>query len=156
MTDTSKIKTKAETALATARDSAGDALDIARERAQRAGKAIEANPLAVVAGGIAIGVAVGALLPKTRRENELLGPVGRRVTDVASGAAGAARAAATAELAALPLSKSAVREQIGKFVDQVSKALSSAGEAALSHADEIKAAPAATAKPAKRSPKKAK
>ncbi len=111
---------------------------VARAAAERAGKAAEANPLAVVAGGIALGVVAGALLPRTRRETELLGPVGKRVKDVATGAAEAAKVAAAAELASLPLSKSAAREQVGKIVDQVGKALASAGAAALSHTDQAK------------------
>jgi len=153
MTETTEAKTgRMENALANARDTAGDALDEARRTAKRAGKAIEANPMAVVAGGIALGVVAGALLPRTQRETDLLGPVGKRVKDVASGAAGAAKAAATAELASLPLTKVAAREQVSKFIDQVSKALSSAGEAALAHADEVKAAP----KPVKPSSKKTK
>ena len=140
-----------ETALAAARGAAGDALDETRRAAQRVGVAAEANPLAVVAGGIAIGLAVGALLPRTRRESKLLGPVGKRLNGVAAGAAEAARDAAKAELAVLPLSKDAARAQASKLLDQVGKAITSAGEAALSGRDE---APAK--KPARRAPRKAK
>ena len=110
------------------------ALVEARKTARRVGEAAEGNPLAVVAGGIALGVVAGALLPKTRRETEWLGPVGKRMTDVATGAAEAARGAAAAELATLPLSRTAAREQVGRVLDQIAQALSSAGEAALSGA----------------------
>lgn len=136
-----------ETALATARGATNDALHETRKVAERAGKAIETNPLAVVAGGIAIGLAAGALLPKTKRESELLGPVGKRLTGVAAGAAEAAREAAKAELGSLPLSKDAAKAQVSKLIDQVAKAVSSAGEAALN------GSPGATAaiKPAKKS-----
>ena len=71
-----------ESALATARGATNDALHETRKVAERAGKAIETNPLAVVAGGIAIGLAAGALLPKTKRETELLGAAGKRLTGV--------------------------------------------------------------------------
>lgn len=146
MTDTSKTSPGvSKTAL----------IDV-RQRAARAGKAVEANPLAIVAGGIALGAVAGALLPRTRKETELLGPVGKRVKDVAAGAADAAKAAATAELASLPLTRDTAREQLGKLVTQVSQALSSAGEAAIAHAEQSKTAQTATVKPAKRSPKKAK
>lgn len=107
------------------------ALADVRKTTRRIGEAAEGNLLAIVAGGIALGVVAGALLPKSRRETELLGPAGRRVTDAATGAAEAAKGAATAELASLPLSKSAAREQIGRVLEQIAKALSSAGEAAL-------------------------
>lgn len=120
-----------EAALTSARGAASDAAHETRKAAAAAGKAIEANPLAVVAGGIAIGVAIGALLPKTKRETELLGATGKKLNKAAAGAADAAKDAAKAELVALPLSKNAVREQAGKVLNQLAKAVSSAGEAAL-------------------------
>jgi len=120
-----------ESALTSARGVASDALDETRRIARRAGEAAEANPMALLAGGIAIGVAAGALLPKSRRETELLAPVGKRLTDAAAEAAGAAKEAAKAELSTLPLSKEAARAQMGKVIDQVAKAVSDAGEAAL-------------------------
>ncbi|MBW8840851.1 MAG: hypothetical protein JF608_03400 [Sphingomonadales bacterium] len=128
---TEKQSGRMENALATARGATNDALHETRKAAERAGKAIEANPLAVVAGGIAIGLAAGALLPKTKRETELLGSVGKRLTGVAAGAAEAAREAAKAELGSLPLSKDAAKAQVSKLIDQVAKAVASAGEAAL-------------------------
>jgi ElaB/YqjD/DUF883 family membrane-anchored ribosome-binding protein len=120
-----------ESALNSARGAANEALQETKEVARRAGQAIEANPMAVVVGGVAIGLAAGALLPKTKRETELLGPVGRRLTDAASDAATAAKDAAKVELATIPLSKEAARDQVGKVLDQVAKAISGAGEAAL-------------------------
>lgn len=143
----SKQSGRMETALATARGATNDALHETRKAAERAGKAIETNPLAVVAGGIAIGLAAGALLPKTKRETELLGAMGKRVTGVAAGAAEAARDAAKAELSSLPLSKDAAKAQISKLIDQVAKAVSSAGDAALSR----NAGDAPPPKPAKKS-----
>ena len=138
-----------ETALTTARNAGGDALLETRHAAQRASKAMEANPLAVVAGGIAFGLIAGALIPKSKRETELLSGVGKRVADVAAGAGAAARDAARAELASLPLTKSAAREQVSKVIDQVARAISSAGEAALKARDEAPTAPKKTAKKAK-------
>jgi F0F1-type ATP synthase assembly protein I len=144
---TEKQSGRMENALATARGATNDALHETRKAAERAGKAIEANPLAVVAGGIAIGLAAGALLPKTKRETELLGSVGKRLTGVAAGAAEAAREAAKAELGSLPLSKDAAKAQVSKLIDQVAKAVASAGEAAL-NGSPVEAPPI---KPAKKS-----
>jgi ElaB/YqjD/DUF883 family membrane-anchored ribosome-binding protein len=144
---TEKQSGRMENALATARGATNDALHETRKAAERAGKAIEANPLAVIAGGIAIGLAAGALLPKTKRETELLGSVGKRLTGVAAGAAEAARDAAKAELGSLPLSKDAAKAQVSKLIDQVAKAVSSAGEAALNGSPVA----AAEIKPAKKS-----
>lgn len=149
MTETTKKTSgRMETALTSARGATSDALHETRKAAARAGKAIEANPLAVVAGGIVIGLAAGALLPKTKRETELLGPVGKRLNGVAAGAAEAARDAAKAELATLPLNKDAAKKQVTKLIDQVAKAVSSAGDAALNASAETPS-PKKTARKAK-------
>jgi hypothetical protein len=39
------------------------------------------NPLIALAGGIALGALIAAVLPQTDRETELLHPVGAKVTD---------------------------------------------------------------------------
>ena len=129
---TKKSSGRMETALTTARSAANDALHETRAAAK-------ANPLAVVAGGIAIGLAAGALLPRTKRETQLLGPVGKRINGAAVGAAEAARDAAKAELGAFPLSKQAARAQVSKLLDQVGKAMSAGGDAALAARDEAPA-----------------
>lgn len=118
-------------AIAGARGVATDALHETQEAVQRVGRAAEANPVAAIGAGIAVGLAVGALLPRSRRETELLGATGRRITGAASDAIEAARDAARVELATLPLSKDAAKAQVGKVFDQVAKAISGAGEAAL-------------------------
>lgn len=150
MTETNRTKSagRMETAMTTARGAANDALHETRAAARRVGKAAEANPLAVVAGGIAIGLAAGALLPRTKRETQLLGSMGRRIHSAAAGAAEAAKDAAKAELGSFPLSKQAARAQVNKLLDQVGKAMSAGGEAALAAQNE---AP----KPAKRTRRKA-
>lgn len=139
-----------EAALTSARGTASDALYETRQAAKRVGKAAEANPLAVVAGGIAIGLAAGALLPRTKRETQLLGPVGKRINEAAAGAAEAAKDAARAELGSFPLSKKEARAQVSKLLDQVGAAMSAGGEAALAARNE---APAP--KPVRRTRKKA-
>ncbi|MDB5677624.1 hypothetical protein [Sphingomonas bacterium] len=147
-TTTKKPAGRMETALTSARSTASDALGETRKAARRVGKAAEANPLAVIAGGIAIGLAAGALLPRSRRETELLGATGKRLNGAVAGAAEAARDAAKAELGSLPLSKDAARKQVTKLLDQVGKALSAGGEAALAARDEAPA-PKKTARKAK-------
>ena len=111
------------TALETAKSTATDAV-------RRTAEGIEANPLAVLVGGIALGVLAGAVIPRTEQEGKLLGPVGKRINDTAAGAAQAARDAGKAELDSLGLNKEAARDQVGKLIDGVVKALSSAGAAA--------------------------
>lgn len=85
-------------------------------RTQRVGEKVENNPLAVLAGGIALGVVIGALVPRLAKEKELLAPVGRKIADGASAAAAAARQAGQAELDNLLPGRDAAKEQIGKVI----------------------------------------
>lgn len=81
-----------------ARGRAGRALDSARERTVSAYEAardrtgdvsaqLAVYPVAAVLGGLAIGAVLGALVPGTRRERELLGDAGRKLVDGAREAA---------------------------------------------------------------------
>lgn len=138
------METSYNAARASARKAIVATLDSARDGAARAARrtaeAVEGNPLAVLAGGIAVGVLAGALLPKTERESALLGPVGKRLTEGATTAAKAARDAGVAELASAGISRDALREQAEKIVGKVMSAVQDAGDAA--------ARAAKTAKPA--------
>src|SRR5437868_2109632 len=77
-----------------AKDAAGKAGETtrsaARDAVNRTAQTAQANPIAVLAGGVAIGMLAGAFLPNTEQEAKLLGPVGKRLTDTAKGAAAAA------------------------------------------------------------------
>ncbi len=120
------IETARETvtgALKTARESAADA-------ARRTVEGIEGNPLSVLVGGIAVGVLAGALLPKTARETDLLGPMGKKITEGAAAAARAARDAGKAELVEAGISSDAARAQVDKLINTVMGAVKSAGDAA--------------------------
>jgi ElaB/YqjD/DUF883 family membrane-anchored ribosome-binding protein len=104
-----------------ARDRTSAAYAAARERAgavsQRTAESFDTAPMAAVIGGLALGAIAGALLPRTRREEELFGSVGRRIND---GARDAVRAA-----------RDAGRDQLDGFTDRAVSALrSSAGAAA--------------------------
>ena len=128
------VKGSATNAVSAVKDSAASAADAVKESAsavaRRTADTIEGNPLSVLVGGLAVGVLAGALLPRTARETELLGPVGRRVKEGAGLAARAARDAGVAELANHGLSRDAVRDQAKKLFDQVVGAAKSAGSAA--------------------------
>lgn len=122
-----KVMGNATQAASTALDGV---IDTAQAAARRTAEGIESNPLAVIAGGIAVGVLAGALLPRTERETEMLGPVGKRLTQGATAAARAARDAGTAELMANGISRDAARAQVGKLIDGVMTAVKTAGDAA--------------------------
>jgi ElaB/YqjD/DUF883 family membrane-anchored ribosome-binding protein len=111
-----------------------DAADRAREAATQARQSIESNPLAVVAGGLAVGAIAGALLPRSTKEKELLAPLGRQLGERARAAVSAAREAGKSELDQLGISKDAAKDQARGLADGLAKALSSAGSAAAKSA----------------------
>jgi hypothetical protein len=113
-------------AYSTARDRAGDAYQTAR---RRTADGIDSNPLAAVFGGLALGAVAAALLPRTRREEALLGDVGRRLGDTAREAARAAREAGKDQIVELGLDKAGVRRRLDEFTDRaVGKGRGSAGK----------------------------
>jgi hypothetical protein len=97
---------------------------------QSSGNTLDDYPLAVLAGGLAIGAIAGAVLPRTERETELLGPLGKRINDGAVAASRAAREAGKAELDNAGISRDAARDTVNRLVDGLLSAASSAGGAA--------------------------
>lgn len=124
----------ARTALHNATHAATTAIDTVVDSAQTAARrtaaGIDGNPVSVLVGSIAVGVLAGTLLPRTQRETEMLGSVGKRLNDTAMAAARAARDAGTAELMAAGISRDAARAQVGKLLDGVVTAVTTAGDAA--------------------------
>jgi len=127
-------KTKAGEAYEATKAKAGDAVAATRRGAatasRKAGETVQENPLSVLIGGIALGALAGALLPKTKREDEYLGDVGRKVNKTATDAAKAARAAGVEQLDSLGITQEAAKSQISTLVDGVVKAAGTAGSAA--------------------------
>jgi ElaB/YqjD/DUF883 family membrane-anchored ribosome-binding protein len=130
--DTAKDKSSA--AYVAAADRTSEAVEAARVKAAQARRAtsdgIEENPLAALIGGIAVGVLVGALLPRTKREEEALGPIANKLTEAARTAAAAARDAGKQSLDEMGINRDAARGQVDKLVDTAVKAASSASTAA--------------------------
>ncbi len=87
-------RTRASEAYSTARERTSAAYESARERASSAtrqtAQRVETNPIVAVAGGLAVGAILGAILPRTERELQTLGGVGHKVTDAAREAANTA------------------------------------------------------------------
>ncbi len=104
--------------------------DAARDAARQSVDAIDDNPRGRLVGGLALGVLVGALVPRSARERELLAPVGKRVGLAAAAALAAAKEAGRSELDNIGLSKDAAREQVKSLFQGALKAASSAGTAA--------------------------
>lgn len=122
------------------RDSAGKTIENTgesiRDIAGRAASGLEANPISALVGGIALGAVAGALVPRTDQEARLLAPVGQRLSDTARGAVDAAKDTAKSELGVLGLSRDSARSQMSRMLEGVIKAVSTAGLAALSAAND--------------------
>jgi len=95
-------------------------------------EALAKNPIALVAGGVALGAVIGALIPRPQQEKDLLAPVGKRLAEGATAAAAAAREAGKAEIDAILPQRDAAKEQIGKIIGS---AFTAAKEAAASKTD---------------------
>lgn len=121
-------------AYAAARERAGSALESARDTASRAGRRtadeVDANPMIALAGGLAIGALVAALLPKTRREDALLGTAGRRINETAREAGRAAREAGREQLDILGISREAARRKLDEFTGRAVSAVESSAKSA--------------------------
>lgn len=117
-----------------AREAASQALDTARHRASDAAHAtaetIESNPLGVLVGGLVLGAAVAAVLPRSQREKDLLAGVGRKINAAAVAALAAAKDAGRSELDQLGLTPNAARDQAKSLFQGVLKAAGTAGSAA--------------------------
>jgi hypothetical protein len=119
---------KTAAAYATARERAGTVYETA---GRKTSQGIDSNPVAAVVGGLAVGAIVAALLPRTSREEELLGGVGRKITDTARDAANAAKEAGRGQLDELGLSRDGIQSKLNQFTDKAVGAVkSSAGAAA--------------------------
>lgn len=131
------------------RQSASKALDTTgstvRDFADKAAAGIEANPVAALVGGIAIGALAGSFVPRSEQEARLLAPVGKRLNETAHGAIDAAKETARSEFDILGLTRDAARGQVSKVLEGVLKAVSTAGVAALAAANDKAAAKKAAA-----------
>lgn len=133
----SGARTRAAEAYEAARERTSAVYGAARERAstayesarrgvgtvsEKAADGIETNPMAAVVGGLALGAIVAALVPTSRREKEMLGGVGSKITDTARDAARAARDTGRDKLGEIGLSKDAARERISDLVGSTASA----------------------------------
>ncbi|HEY0310899.1 MAG TPA: hypothetical protein VGC56_00240 [Allosphingosinicella sp.] len=112
----SSVRQSGADAYQAARDRTSAAYSAARERAgsvgQRTAEGIDSAPMVAIAGGLALGALLGALLPRSSREEELLRPVGQKLSETARGAIDNARETA--------------RDQIGDLGGRAADALRSA------------------------------
>ena len=133
--DSDSLRERAGDVIESAREKAIDTYDSARHGAIAAGRkaeeGISAAPLITLAGGLAVGALIAALLPRTKAEDKLIGPVGERITGAGRAAVDAARTAGQDKLAELNLTREAGRGVVDSIIDGIGQAARSSGEAAL-------------------------
>lgn len=127
-------RTRAGDAYSSARERTSSAYDTARERASSATRAtadgINANPGAALIGGLALGALAAVLLPKTRKEEELLGQYGRQINDKAKQAAQAAKEAGRSKLDELGVNKETAKQKLSEVASQAREAVKESATAA--------------------------
>lgn len=117
----------------TARQQAIEAYESARDSAvDTLGEA----PLIALAGGLAAGALIAALLPRTETESRLVGPTARRVKDSARAAAQAARDTGSRRLDELGLNREKGEETIRSLLQGMTDAAKASANAALDSARE--------------------
>jgi hypothetical protein len=88
-------------------------------------------PLIALAGGIAAGALIAALLPRTDAETRLVRPTARRVKNSARAAFVAARDTGTQRLDAMGLNRQKGEETVRSLLDGLSEAAKASANAAV-------------------------
>jgi hypothetical protein len=121
-------KTTDENDSAGARRRAIEAYEGARDRAS---DTLGQAPLLALAGGIAAGALIAALLPRTDAETRALRPTARRVRKTAQAALDAARDTGSERLDDLGLSRDKAEETVRSLLEGVADAAKASASAAL-------------------------
>lgn len=96
----------------------------------RASDTLGQAPLLALAGGLAAGALIAALLPRTDAETKLVRPTARRVKDSARAALGAARDTGTEHLNAMGLNREKGEETIRNLLNGLTDAAKASADAA--------------------------
>jgi hypothetical protein len=118
-----------------ARQRAVEAYENARESVSGAGRRAAGSlgeaPLIALAGGLAAGALIAALLPRTDTEKRLVRPTARRVKDTARAAYNAAKDTGGQRLDELGISREKGEATIRSLFEGVADAAKASGQAAL-------------------------
>ncbi len=129
-------KDKASETLATAKEKASEMVGSARVTAtqarQRTADGIDASPVAALIGGLALGALAAAVLPRTRKEDEIFGEIGVRINDTARDAAQAAKEAGRGKLDELGINKDSAMDKAKELAQSVSGVVKESANAAAS------------------------
>jgi ElaB/YqjD/DUF883 family membrane-anchored ribosome-binding protein len=128
------VRTKASDAYQTARQRTSSAYGTARERAasatRKTAEQVDSNPGAALIGGLALGALAAVLLPKSRKEEELLGDYSRQLNDKAKQAAQAAKEAGRSKLDELGFNKDTAKQKLSEVASQAKEAAKTSASAA--------------------------
>lgn len=142
-----KAQTAAMEKMSAAKDAAADTVAVAKEKAnelmgsarssatqakQRTADGIDASPVAALIGGLALGALAAAVLPRTRKEDEMFGEIGGRINDTARGAAQAAKDAGRDKLDELGINKDTAMDKAKELAQSVSGVVKESATAAAS------------------------
>src|SRR4051794_40978128 len=110
------------------RQSAISAYESARERAN---DTLGEAPLLALAGGLAAGALIAALLPRTQTETRLVGPTARRVKDSARAAYDAARSTSKEKFEELGLTREKGEDTLNSILDGLKDTARASADAAM-------------------------
>lgn len=96
----------------------------------RAADTLGEAPLIALAGGLAAGALIAALLPRTQTETNAVRPTARRVRDTAKAAVRAARDTGSQRLSERGIDRQQGEQTIRNLLDGISEAAREAGRAA--------------------------
>ena len=116
--------------MSTANSNATDQTGSAKDRALQTVSELGDNPLALLAGGVALGAVIGALLPRPAKERELLDPIGRNLAERATSAVQAAKDAGRQEIDSLIPNKDDTRERVTQLFGNILDAAKGAAQKA--------------------------
>jgi len=132
----SSARDRASDLAGSARDRASDLASSARDTAstarQKTADGVDANPVAALIGGLALGALAAAVLPRTRKEDEMLGGIGEKINDSARTAAQAAKEAGRGKLDELGINKDAAMDKAKEFAASASSVVKESASAAAS------------------------
>jgi hypothetical protein len=122
----------------------GDNQTSARQRAieayedatDRAAEVLGKAPLLALAGGLAAGALIAALLPRTRSEARLVGPYARRAKEGASAAVKAARTTSKERFEELGFNREKGKETLNNFLRGLKDTARASADAATEAARE--------------------
>ena len=107
------------------------AIEAYESAGRKAADGLAEAPFIALAGGIAAGALIAALLPRTNSETRLVRPTARRVKDTARAAYKAARATGEQQLGDLGLTREKGEETIRSLLRGVTDAAKASAQSAL-------------------------